>query len=109
MTSAESLRRRALILSRPIAFLVVRELRYFRTKFCFMSEKLKTDGDAVTQEGDVRVVIFLSSRAKLLTPDWSSGENTCSSLAEHTALHFVGFFILCPKPTTSSRFFGVQL
>ena len=37
-------------------------------------------------------IILLSTRAKLLTPDWSSGENTCSRLTEHaisTFLHFV--------------------
>ena len=40
-------------------------------------------------------LIFLFLRAKLLTPDWSSGQNTCSSLVEHASstfrwfLHFV--------------------
>ena len=33
-------------------------------------------------------VIFLSPRAKLLTPDWSSGENTRSWLAEHDSFTF---------------------
>ena len=56
MTSTEYLRRRALILSSPVAFLVFRELKYFRTKLCFMAEKLKVDDDEVTQEGDVLVV-----------------------------------------------------
>ena len=40
-------------------------------------------------------LIFISPRAKLLTTDWWSGENTCSWLAEHAIstfcwlLHFV--------------------
>ena len=37
-------------------------------------------------------LIFLSPRAKLLTPDLSSGENTCSCLAEHIAEHAISSF-----------------
>ena len=37
-------------------------------------------------------LIFLSPRAKLLTPDLSSGENTCSCLAEHIAEHAISTF-----------------
>ena len=43
----------------PIAFMVFRELRYFRTKLCFMSEKLKTNGDEVTQKGDLFFYFFV--------------------------------------------------
>ena len=70
MTTAESLRRRALILSRSIAFLVFRELRYFRTKLCFMTEKLKADDDEVTREENVRVVYrFLIALARCVPID----------------------------------------
>ena len=51
---------------------------------------------------------FLSPRATLLAPDWSRGENTCSWLAEHASSTFVGFFSLCPKTTSSFRFFGIR-
>ena len=36
-------------------------------------------------------LIFLATRAKLLTPDWSSGENTRSRLAEHASYTFRWF------------------
>ena len=36
-------------------------------------------------------LIFLATRAKLLTPDWSSGEKTRSRLAEHASSTFRWF------------------
>ena len=42
-------------------------------------------------------LIFLSPRAKLLTPDWSSGENTCSGLAEYAISTFCWFLHFPPR------------
>ena len=53
--------------------------------------------------------IFLSPRTKLLTPDWSSGENTRSSLAEHTSSTFHWFLNFVPENNVSFKFFGVRL
>ena len=64
-------------------------------------------------------LIFLSSRAKLLTPDWSSGENTRSPLAEHASFtfrffnHFVSknieFFQVLWSSTVKDRLFVLQI
>ena len=44
-------------------------------------------------------LLLIDRLAKTLAPDWLSTP----------ALHFVGFFILCPKTASSFRFFGVRL
>ena len=42
-------------------------------------------------------LIFLSPRAKLLTPDWSSGENACSWLDEYAISTFCWFLHFPPR------------
>ena len=42
-------------------------------------------------------LIFLSPRAKLPTPDWSSGENTCFWLAENAISTFSWFLHFVPR------------